>query len=89
MVLRDAPATVELVVPRNELPLLFGEKGENMLSLRQTRRIKVSGNGLEPGSITVLTPGDSDSKRCVATLSEFDFLDRYLNENNFWSKTCI
>lgn len=89
MVLRDAPATVELVVPRNELPLLFGEKGKNMLGLRQNRRIKVSGKGLEPGSITVLTPGDSDSKRCIATLSEFDFLDRYLNENNFWSKTCI
>ena len=88
MVLRDAPNEVKLVVAKDDMPLLFGENGANMKLLSQERRIKVSGKGNKRGSIQVYT-GIKGQEKLYKTLTCGDFLRSYLNENNFWSETCI
>lgn len=88
MILRDAPTKVKLMVPKAELPLLYGENGENMALLGCNRDIKVSGKGTVPGSVSLLTDQKGE-ERVVSVLSQGEFLKTYLNENEFWSKTCI
>lgn len=88
MILRDAPYKVKLMVAKSELPLLYGENGENMALLGGTRDIAVSGKGTVPGAVSLLI-GNKGEEKVESTLSEEEFLKEYLNENEFWSKTCI
>ncbi|MEG1868044.1 MAG: radical SAM protein [Clostridiales bacterium] len=89
MVLRDAPDGVRIITAKKDLPQVYGLNGENISKIAEHHHIAVSGTGDLQGTVSLAPFDKSKRSEIIASLGESEFLKKYLNENEFWSKQCI